>query len=72
MVAGASETEDYVPFALTLDRAAQTTGVNSLWGYSALVQKGMTSADEKLIRSIQEALSRTEVVCSSVNVGSTR
>ena len=56
LVAGASETEDYVPFALTLDRAAQTTGVNFLGGYSALVQKGMTAADEKLIRSIPEAL----------------
>ena len=54
LVAGASETEDYVPFALTLDRAAQTTGVNFLGGYSALVQKGMTAADEKLIRSIPE------------------
>ena len=72
LVAGASETEDYVPFALTLDRAAQTTGVNFLGGYSALVQKGMTAADEKLIRSIPEALARTELVCSSVNVGSTR
>ena len=72
LVAGASETEDYVPFALALDRAAQTCGVNFIGGYSALVQKGMTKADEKLIRSIPEALARTELVCSSVNVGSTR
>ena len=72
LVAGASETEDYVPFALALDRAARTCGVNFIGGYSALVQKGMTQADEKLIRSIPEALSRTELVCSSVNVGSTR
>ena len=72
LVAGASETEDYVPFALALDRAAQTCGVNFIGGYSALVQKGMTEADEKLIRSIPEALARTELVCSSVNVGSTR
>ena len=72
LVAGASETEDYVPFALALDRAAQTCGVNFIGGYSALVQKGMTQADEKLIRSIPEALARTELVCSSVNVGSTR
>ena len=72
LVAGASETEDYVPFALALDRAAQSCGVNFIGGYSALVQKGLTRADEKLIRSIPEALARTELVCSSVNVGSTR
>ncbi len=72
LVAGASETEDYVPFALALDWAARTCGVNFIGGYSALVQKGMTKADEKLIRSIPEALARTELVCSSVNVGSTR
>ena len=72
LVAGASETEDYVPFALALDRAAQGCGVNFIGGYSALVQKGMTQADERLIRSIPEALARTELVCSSVNVGSTR
>ncbi len=72
LVAGASETEDYVPFALALDRAAQSCGVNFIGGYSALVQKGLTLADERLIRSIPEALARTELVCSSVNVGSTR
>jgi len=72
LVAGASETEDYVPFALALDRAARSSGVNFIGGYSALVQKGMTRADEALIRSIPEALARTELVCSSVNVGSTR
>ena len=67
LVAGASETEDYVPFAMALDRAAKTCGVNFIGGYSALVQKGMTLADEKLIRSIPEALDRTELVCSSIN-----
>ena len=72
LVAGASGTEDYVPFALALDRAARNCGVNFIGGYSALVQKGMTAADERLIRSIPEALARTELVCSSVNVGSTR
>jgi uncharacterized protein (UPF0210 family) len=72
LVAAASETEDLVPFALALDRAAQNCGVNFIGGYSALVQKGMTAADEALIRSIPEALARTELVCSSVNVGSTR
>ena len=72
LVAGASDAEDYVPFALALDRAAQTCGVNFIGGYSALVQKGMTLADEKLIRSIPEALARTKLVCSSVNVGSAK
>lgn len=72
VVAGASDTEDYVPFALAMDRAAEACGVNFIGGYSALVQKGMTKADEKLIRSIPEALASTELVCSSVNVGSTK
>ena len=72
LVAAASETEDYVPFALALDRAAKACGVNFVGGYSALVQKGMTKADEKLICSIPEALAETELVCSSVNVGSTK
>ena len=60
------------PFALALDRAADVTGVNFIGGFSALVQKGMTDADKILIKSIPEALSRTERVCSSVNIGSTR
>ena len=72
LVAGASDTEDYVPFALTLERAAKTCGVNFIGGYSALVQKGMTKADERLIRSIPEALAQTDLVCSSINVGTTR
>ena len=72
LVAGASETDDYVPFALALDRAAERCGVNFIGGYSALVQKGMTLADEKLIRSIPQALAQTRFVCSSVNVGSTK
>uniref|UniRef100_UPI0028AA4BBC DUF711 family protein n=1 Tax=Oscillibacter sp. TaxID=1945593 RepID=UPI0028AA4BBC len=72
LVAGASDTENYVPFALAMDRAAGICGVNFIGGYSALVQKGMTKADEKLIRSIPEALASTELVCSSVNVGSTK
>lgn len=61
-----------VPVAHTLDRAARETGVDFLGGYSALVQKGMTKADRRLIDSIPEALSTTDLVCSSVNVGSTR
>ena len=72
LVAASSETEDYVPFAVAMDEAAKACGVNFIGGFSALVQKGMTEADEKLIRSIPEALARTELVCSSVNVGSTR
>lgn len=72
LVAAASDTEDYVPFARALDRAAKTCGVNFIGGYSALVQKGLTAADEKLIRSIPQALAETELVCSSVNVGSTK
>ncbi len=72
LIAGASAAENYVPFAETLDRAAKSCGVNFIGGYSALVQKGMTAADEKLIRSIPEALAVTDLVCSSVNVGSTK
>ncbi len=64
--------EDYVTIAKTLDRAAHEVGVNFLGGYSALVSKGMTKSDEYLIRSIPQALAETELVCSSVNVGSTK
>jgi uncharacterized protein (UPF0210 family) len=64
--------EDFVAIARTLDEAAKTTQVNFLGGYSALVSKGMTRADEDLIRSIPMALSSTDRVCSSVNIGSTR
>lgn len=63
---------DPLPVAHALDRAAKATGVNFLGGYSALVQKGMTRADRALIASIPEALATTDLVCSSVNVGSTR
>jgi uncharacterized protein (UPF0210 family) len=72
LVAGASDTTDYVPFAQALDRAAETTGVNFIGGYSALVQKGMTQGDRKLIASIPQALATTQRVCSSINVGSTK
>ena len=65
-------TEDFVSIAKTLDRAAKTIGVNFIGGYSALVCKGMTPAEELLIRSIPQALALTERVCSSVNVGSTK
>ena len=72
LVAGASETEDYVPFAIAMDRAARECGVDFIGGFSALVQKGMTVGDKRLIQSIPEALARTGIVCSSVNVGSTK
>ena len=64
--------EDFVEIAKELDRAAKDVGVNFLGGYSAVVAKGMTTADAMLMRSIPEALAQTERVCSSVNVGSTR
>ena len=64
--------EDFAQIALTLDRAARDVGVNFLGGYSALVSKGMTKADRLLIESIPQALSETELVRSSVNVGSTK
>lgn len=63
---------DYVQIAKTLDKAAKTVGINFLGGYSAIVSKGMTKSDELLIRSIPMALSCTEYICSSVNVGSTK
>ncbi len=64
--------EDFVTIAHTLDRAAKTVGVNFIGGYSALVSKSMTPAEELLIRSIPQALTETERVCSSVNVGSSK
>ena len=72
MVAESCETEDYVPFAVAMDSAAKTCGVNFIGGFSALVQKGFTTGDRKLIAAIPEALAQTEFVCSSVNIGSTR
>ena len=65
--------EDFVSIAKTLDQSSQRpVGVNFIGGYSALVCKGMTPAEELLIRSIPQALAVTERVCSSVNVGSTK
>ena len=64
--------DDFVSIAKTLDRAADATGVNFIGGYSALVSKGSTAADELLIRSIPRALKETEHICNSVNLGSTR
>ena len=64
--------EDFVTIAKTLDNAAKEVGVNFLGGYSALVAKGMTKSDEMLLRSIPQALASTDVMCSSVNLGSTK
>ena len=64
--------EDFVTIAKTLDKVAKEVGVHFIGGYSALVSKGMTKAEENLIRSIPEALASTERVCSSINVGSTK
>ena len=72
MVAAACPNEDPVRFALTLDRAAKTIGINFIGGYSALVHKGFSPGDTALINSIPEALSRTDLVCSSVNIGTTK
>lgn len=72
VVAAAAATEDYTVFAKALDRAAKTVGVNFLGGFSALVHKGMTESDEKLIKSIPRSLAATERVCASVNIGTTK
>ena len=72
IAAESSETENYTIFAKAMDDAARECGVNFIGGFSALVGKGMTIGDRRLINSIPEALSSTEFVCSSVNVGSTR
>ena len=72
LVAAACREEDYTPLALTLDKAAKAVGVNFIGGFSALAQKGFTDSDLRLIRSIPSALTQTDLVCSSVNVASTR
>lgn len=64
--------EDFLSIAKTLDRAAKELGIDFIGGYSALVNKGMTKADRDLIVSIPEALSETDFVCSSINIGSTK
>ena len=72
MLAGACPTSSPVHFAKALDRAAKTVGVNFIGGYSALVHKGFGPGDYALIESIPEALAETDLVCSSVNIGSTK
>lgn len=72
LVAESCRTDSYVPVAEALDRAAKEVGVNFIGGFSALVDKGYTNGDRTLIQSIPEALARTERVCSSVSVASTK
>ena len=72
LIGAATRSDNFTPIAIALDRAAKEVGVNFIGGFSALVQKGYTDADRVLINSIPEALSVTDVVCSSVNVASTK
>ena len=72
MIAAACPGKNPVRFALTLDKAAKAIGVNFIGGYSSLVHKGFAPGDYALIESIPEALSRTDLVCSSVNIGTTK
>ena len=72
MIAESCDTENYVPIAKALDKAAKECGVNFIGGFSALVHKGYTKGDRNLIKSIPEALAVTERVCASVNVASTK
>lgn len=71
-ICGATTAEDLTPIAMALDRAGKEVGVNFIGGFTALVQKGMSDSDRRLINSIPHALSSTDIVCSSVNIGSTR
>ncbi|MDR2111233.1 MAG: PFL family protein [Spirochaetaceae bacterium] len=72
LIAASSEDEDYTPYAVVLDEAAKELGIDFVGGFSALVQKGFSRGDRRLINAIPEALALTERVCASVNVASTR
>ena len=72
LVAAASRESDLVPWAHMLDAAGKHAGVDFIGGFSALVEKGATTADQNLIASIPQALAQTDIVCSSVNIGSSR
>lgn len=72
IAADACRTDSYVPVAEAMDRAAKEIGVNFIGGFSALVEKGFTNGDRVLINSIPQALAATDLVCSSVNLGSTK
>ena len=72
IIASALDCNSYVNIAKTLDKAAETIGIDFLGGFSALVQKGYTKGDKILIQSIPESLAETNKVCASVNVGSSK
>ncbi|MBR5909062.1 MAG: DUF711 family protein, partial [Schwartzia sp.] len=72
IAAEACKTDSYVPVAETLDKAAKEVGVNFIGGFSALVEKGFTQGDRILLKSIPQALASTDLVCSSVNLASTK
>lgn len=72
LIGGATDEDNYVKFAQTLDKAAAALGIDFLGGFSALVQKGCTKGDKILLKSIPEAMATTKLVCSSVNVGSSK
>ena len=72
MLLASAPTADPVDYAKTLDRAAKAVGVNFIGGFGALVHKGFSAGDERLIASIPQALAETDIVCSSVNIGSTK
>lgn len=72
IAAEACKTDTYVPVAEAMDKAAKEVGVNFIGGFSALVEKGYTPGDRTLIQSIPQALASTDLVCSSVNIGSTK
>lgn len=72
LVAESSDDTDFTPWAITLDEVAEELGIDFVGGFSALVQKGMTSGDKRLIESIPRALSVTNRVCASINLGTTK
>lgn len=72
IAADACRTDSYVPVAEAMDRAAKAIGIDFIGGFSALVEKGFTHGDRVLINSIPQALAATDLVCSSVNLGSTK
>nr|AGS53908.1 hypothetical protein [uncultured bacterium contig00078] len=72
LVAASCDEEDFTPFAGTLDETARELGIDFVGGFSALVQKGLSSGDERLIKSLPASLSQTEKVCASVNVASSK
>ena len=72
LIAGASKDENYVEYAIMLDKIANELGINFIGGFSALIHKGYTTGDHRLISSIPEAMRVTERVCSSVSVASSK